>query len=162
LGAVTTSVEDVRDRLGEPGRAGILLDVDGTLAPIAPRPELAAVPDDVRPELARRVGRYALVAGVSGRPTEGASSKGDTPGGRVVGLYGLAEATPIPASVLADVRGAAGPVAGAWVEAKGASVAVHLRQAAANAAAELRPALAAIAASAGLEVIEGKRVLELV
>jgi trehalose 6-phosphate phosphatase len=159
---VNTSVEVVRDRLGDPARAAILLDVDGTLAPIASRPELATVPDDVRRELARLVTRYALVAVVSGRPTDDATAMIATPGVRVLGLYGLQAAPPVPHSVLADVSAAADLLPGAWVEPKGASVAVHLRQAAADAAAELRPGLAANAASAGLEVIEGKRVLELV
>jgi trehalose 6-phosphate phosphatase len=159
---VNTSVEVVRDRLGEPARAAILLDVDGTLAPIAPRPELAAVPEDVRRELARLVTRYAMVAVISGRPTEDAETMIATPGVRVLGLYGLESLPAVPASVLADVRAVAARKPGAWVEPKGASVAVHVRQAAADAAAELRPALAAIAASAGLEVIDGKRVLELV
>jgi trehalose 6-phosphate phosphatase len=159
---VGASVEVVRERLGDPRRAAIILDVDGTLAPIAPRPDLAAVPDDVRRELARLVSRYALVAVVSGRPGQDAEALVATPGVRVVGLYGLEAAPPVPATVVADVRAAADPIAGAWVEPKGASVAVHVRQAAADAAAELRPPLEAIAASAGLELIDGKKVLELV
>jgi trehalose 6-phosphate phosphatase len=85
-----------------------------------------------------------------------------TPGVRVLGLYGLEAAPPVTASVLENVREVAGLVPGAWVEEKGPSVAVHVRQAPAGAEAELRPALAAIAATAGLEVIRGKRVLELV
>jgi trehalose 6-phosphate phosphatase len=159
---VGASVEVVRERLGDPRRAVIVLDVDGTLAPIAPRPDLAAVPDDVRRELARLASRYALVAVVSGRPTEDAEAMVATPGVRVVGLYGLEGAPPVPATVIAGVRAAADPIAGAWVEVKGASLAVHTRQAAPDAADELRPPLEAIAASAGLEVIDGKKVLELV
>src|SRR5439155_1660735 len=42
------------ERLAEdPGAAGLLLDVDGTLAPIVARPELAAVPEETRTELER-------------------------------------------------------------------------------------------------------------
>jgi trehalose 6-phosphate phosphatase len=55
-----------------PGRAAILLDVDGVLAPIVPRPEDASVPEETRRELRRLHGRYALVACVSGRPGEDA------------------------------------------------------------------------------------------
>ena len=51
----------------EPGKAAILLDVDGTLAPIMPRPEQAFVPDETRDELRRLAAKYALVACVSGR-----------------------------------------------------------------------------------------------
>ena len=63
--------DDLLRRLAaEPGRAAILLDVDGTLAPIEEVPEDARVPDEARAELRRLVGRYALVACVSGRPGE--------------------------------------------------------------------------------------------
>src|SRR5436190_8958416 len=46
----------------EPGSAAVILDVDGTLAPIVPRPEDARVPDSVRLELRKIAQRYALVA----------------------------------------------------------------------------------------------------
>jgi trehalose 6-phosphate phosphatase len=52
----------------EPAAAALLLDVDGTLAPIVPRPEDARVPEETRSELARLAGRYALIACISGRP----------------------------------------------------------------------------------------------
>ncbi|MER3487391.1 MAG: trehalose-phosphatase, partial [Chloroflexota bacterium] len=51
-----------------PGETALILDVDGTLAPIVLRPEEAAVPGETRRELRRLVGRYALVACLSGRP----------------------------------------------------------------------------------------------
>ncbi len=53
----------------EPRRGAVLLDVDGTLAPIAARPEDARVPDETRAELRRLAARYALVACVTGRPS---------------------------------------------------------------------------------------------
>ncbi|MER3411365.1 MAG: trehalose-phosphatase, partial [Thermoleophilia bacterium] len=43
-----------------PGETALILDVDGTLAPIVLRPEEAAVPGETRRELRRLVGRYAL------------------------------------------------------------------------------------------------------
>ena len=49
------------------GRAGVLLDFDGTLSPIVARPELARIRDGARDAIARLVGRYAVVAIVSGR-----------------------------------------------------------------------------------------------
>ena len=52
----------------EPERAAIFLDVDGTLAPIVPRPEDARVPEATREVLRGLASRYALVACVSGRP----------------------------------------------------------------------------------------------
>ena len=61
-------------RLAEqPEAAGLLLDVDGTLAPIVDRPEAAAVPEDTRTVLHGLAGRYALVACVSGRTAAVAS-----------------------------------------------------------------------------------------
>jgi trehalose 6-phosphate phosphatase len=69
-------------RLAEqPNAAAVLLDVDGTLAPIVDRPEAAEVPGATRAELARLVSRYALVACLSGRTGADAA--------RVVGVVGF-------------------------------------------------------------------------
>jgi trehalose 6-phosphate phosphatase len=73
----------------EPDRAGLLLDVDGTLAPIVDRPEDAVVPDDTRNELVRLARRYALVACVSGRPGADVERMIQAPGVTVVGEHGL-------------------------------------------------------------------------
>jgi len=51
-----------------PASSAVLLDVDGTIAPIAPRPEDAAVPEPVRDLLREIAERYALVGCISGRP----------------------------------------------------------------------------------------------
>lgn len=64
-----------------PAEAALLLDVDGTLAPIVPRPEDARVPEETRAELRRLAGRYALVASITGRTSEEAR--------RIVGVDGL-------------------------------------------------------------------------
>ena len=78
------------ERLAEdPGAAALLLDVDGTLAPIAARPELAAVPPDTQAELERLAGDYALVACVSGRTAEDAARIVGVEGIRYVGEHGL-------------------------------------------------------------------------
>jgi trehalose 6-phosphate phosphatase len=73
----------------DPRRAAILLDVDGTLAPIVERPEDARVPDDTRREVARLAGRYALVACVSGRPGHEVERMLSVPGVAIVGEHGL-------------------------------------------------------------------------
>jgi trehalose 6-phosphate phosphatase len=65
----------------EPELAAILLDVDGTLAPIVPRPEDARVPTETQSELQRLHRRYALVACLSGRTAADAE--------RVVGVNEL-------------------------------------------------------------------------
>ncbi len=72
-----------------PRAAAILLDVDGTLAPIVPRPEDARVPDETREELRRLAGRYGLVACISGRPGEDAARIVGVEGIRYVGEHGL-------------------------------------------------------------------------
>ncbi|HEY7476755.1 MAG TPA: trehalose-phosphatase [Actinomycetota bacterium] len=156
-------IDDVAEILGDPSEAGVILDVDGTLAPIVPHPELSAVPASTRRAIEALVGRYALVAVVSGRTTAEAAALVDVPGVAVAGLYGL-DASPLPEHVVAEVEAVAEGAEGAWVERKGASVGVHLRQSPDPDAAEaaLRPALERIAAAEGLEVLPGKRVLELV
>jgi trehalose 6-phosphate phosphatase len=73
----------------EPERAALLLDVDGTLAPIVARPEDAAVPDATQAELERLARRYALVACVSGRTSEDAARIVGVPGIVYVGEHGL-------------------------------------------------------------------------
>ena len=77
-------------RLAErPDLAALLLDVDGTLAPIVPRPGDARVPEPTRTELRRLAGRYALVACVSGRPSQVAEEIVGVEGIRYVGEHGL-------------------------------------------------------------------------
>jgi trehalose 6-phosphate phosphatase len=51
----------------DPGSAGVLCDIDGTLAPIVTDPSEAAVPPETRDLLEQVAERYALVACVSGR-----------------------------------------------------------------------------------------------
>jgi trehalose 6-phosphate phosphatase len=154
----------VDDRLAllrsEPGRAAILLDVDGTLAPIVARPELAAVPEDARAEVRRLVGRFALVACVTGRTSEDAARLVGVDGVVYVGVHGL-ELAPEAARWRETLR----PFAAEdwpWLEDKGLTVALHWRQAPDPGAAEQRLRLvAARAEEAGLEARWGRKVLEL-
>ncbi|HET9672101.1 MAG TPA: trehalose-phosphatase, partial [Actinomycetota bacterium] len=64
---VETAAEELARRAPE---AGIFLDLDGTLAPIVARPELARVIPEATRALERLVGRVAAVAVVSGRPSD--------------------------------------------------------------------------------------------
>jgi trehalose 6-phosphate phosphatase len=73
----------------EPRRAAILLDVDGTLAPIVERPDEARVPEETRRELARLASSYALVACVSGRAGAEVERMVGVSGVAVVGEHGL-------------------------------------------------------------------------
>jgi trehalose 6-phosphate phosphatase len=162
----------------EPGRAAVLTDVDGTLAPIVERAEDAAVPAAAREMLATLGERYALVGCISGRRAEEAR--------RLVGLDSLAyagnhglellmpgEASPQPdpsmagredeaAEFLASLDGARFAATGLRQEDKGPIQALHWRGSADEAAAESRAHEIAIeAGQAGLEPRWGRKVLEL-
>jgi trehalose 6-phosphate phosphatase len=143
-------------------RAGIMLDVDGTLAPIVSRPEEARVLPEVPPTLERLVGRVGVVAVISGRPSDQVRQLVDVEGVVVVGTHGLEDEPPMAPGTMAAIEAAAAAV-GAWVEPKGAAAAVHFRglQDPLAAAAAAEPALAAVAAAHGLELLGGKRILEL-
>lgn len=154
---------DVATRLGPPERAALILDVDGTLAPIVARPELARVLPEATAELPRLVGSYGLVAVVSGRPTEEVAALVGVAGIRYEGLYGLGAAPQVGPEVVRLVERETERIGGAWVERKGSSLTVHVRQSADPEAAEalLRPSLSSIARDAGMELVTGKRTLEL-
>jgi trehalose 6-phosphate phosphatase len=110
-------------------------------------------------------GRYRLVAIVTGRRSEEAGALLDAPGISILGLYGSEDAAPdLVAAAVPLARTAAEVVPEAWVEDKGASIAVHYRQAPEphTARLELVLALQPVASQNALELVEGKMVLELV
>lgn len=153
------SVDQVRRVLP---RAVVVLDFDGTLSPIVARPVDArplAGFEEVLAELVPRVHRLAIV---TGRPASFVRERLDVDGIDVVGLYGLGGAQPLDPALLAAVREAASAEAGAFVEDKGMTVALHVRGTEDPDAAlrRLRPVVTSIATAAGLTVMEGKRVLE--
>jgi trehalose 6-phosphate phosphatase len=147
------------------GRAGVLLDFDGTLSPIVARPELAMIREGARQAIDRLVERYAVVAIVSGRTPSELRDLVGIDGVQLAGLYGLGEDTgELSLSLVTAVTNAAARVPGTRVERKGGSIAVHFRGADDSRAAEalLHPLLGPIAREARLEMIGGKKVLELV
>jgi trehalose 6-phosphate phosphatase len=72
-----------------PQRAAVLLDVDGTLAPIVAQPEDATVPEATRAVLRDLVTRYALVAAITGRPGALGRELVGVEGVEVAGSHGL-------------------------------------------------------------------------
>ena len=60
-------MELLRPLKAEPGRSGVLLDVDGVLAPIVQHPDDAHMPESTRRPLIEVARRYRVVACVSGR-----------------------------------------------------------------------------------------------
>jgi trehalose 6-phosphate phosphatase len=142
-----------------PDRSAILLDVDGTLAPIVARPELARVPDETRAELRRLLDRYALLACVSGRTGEDAARVVGVEGPVYVGVHGL-ELAPEAEGWREPLAEFAASVA--WpVENKGLAIVFHFREVEDEEAAlaELR-GVAARAEALGLDARFGRKVLE--
>ncbi len=162
----------------EPARAAILTDIDGTLAPIVPRPEQAEVPRRASELLAQLSGRYGLVACVSGRRAEEARQLVGVEGIAYAGNHGLElllpgdEAPRLDPSLQGRERDAAsfvstlGPEAldeaGLRLEDKGPIQALHWRGAGDEREAEARAhEIAAAAGRAGLELRWGRKGLEL-
>jgi trehalose 6-phosphate phosphatase len=145
-----------------PERAAIILDVDGTLAPIVPRPEDARVPEETRAELERLAAHYALVACLSGRTSEDARRVVGVDRLRYVGVHGL-ELEPEAArwrEPLARLAASAG-----WpaeeTEDKGLTVTFHYRSAEDESAAQAELERVAERARAdGLVANFGRKVLE--
>jgi trehalose 6-phosphate phosphatase len=146
----------------EPAAAGLFLDFDGVLAPIVERPEDAVPPPETRAELERLVGRYALVAVVSGRAGEDVRTRLDVDGVVCVGSHGL-EAEPQAdrwrrtlAAFAADA-----PWPQKEVEMKGLAVAFHFREHPDEREAVRRlDAIADTAREEGLVARYGRKILE--
>jgi trehalose 6-phosphate phosphatase len=161
LGGVEEGARRLLESLADdPARAALLLDVDGTLAPIVARPELAAVPEETRAELRRLLGRYALVACISGRTGADAYRLVGVDGIVYVGVHGL-ELAPDADAWRAPLRSFA-VEDWPWIEDKGLTVAFHSREAPDDAAARARlEEIAQRAREVGLETRWGRKVLEL-
>ena len=183
--AGTTAAAAVRSLPADPRALGrritgsplvVLLDVDGTLAPIAPRPEDAFVPAATREAVAALAGaRDTHVALVSGRGAEDARRLVGVDGVWAIGNHGLETIDPdgvmaidprVAAweGALQSVRASAAEVVatvpGARVEDKGATLSIHYRLADAADVPRLESAVAAAAERAGLRVTRGRKVVE--
>ena len=146
----------------EPERAAILLDVDGTLAPIVELPEDAAVPEETRSEVARLAGRYGLVACVSGRPAADVRRLVGLDTIEYVGVHGL-ENDPDARRYTPQLEAFAERIPWPWtVENKaGVTLSFHYREVEDDEEAERRAAAVTEAAdTAGLTVHRGRKVLE--
>ena len=156
----------------------LLLDLDGTLAPLAPRPEQAEVPEATLVVLRRLVAAGWKVGIVSGRPAAEVRRMVPLRGVRVFGSHGLegsweprdrGRAIPAPLSrhLAALARSAANLAArtpGAWVERKPAGLAIHDRNVSRSRLASWRKKRSRWLADQeleGLERLDGKRILEL-
>lgn len=182
---VTSAGRDGLDAvLARPAGAVVVLDFDGTLAPIVADPEQARAHPDALPALSDLAPGVASVAVLTGRPAGVAVRLGGfagVPGLEhlvVLGHYGTERwdavtgtvSAPAPhpgvAAVRAELPGfleRSGAWQGTWIEEKGRAVAVHTRRATDPQAAfeALREPLADLAARHGLIVEPGRLVLEL-
>ncbi len=154
----------------------VMLDVDGTLAPIAPRPEDAGVPPETHRAVANLASRpEVFVALVSGRAAPDAKRMVGVSNVWVLGNHGAESITPSGEeqvdplvapyeTVMATARTALGPLTaslpGVIVEDKRWTLSVHFRQADQELVPRLRSTVDAVAAQNGLRVHEGKMVFE--
>ena len=159
-GRIVRSVSALDGLAEAPQRAAIVLDVDGTLAPIVRRPDEAAVPEQARRELERLVERYALVACVSGRTGEDARRLVGVDGVRYVGSHGL-ELAPEADRWRDEIQRFVSTVD--WpVEDKGLTVSFHYREAEnEDEALDYLKAVAERARAADLVPRFGRKVLEI-
>lgn len=142
--------------------SAVILDVDGTLAPIVARPELAAVPETTRCVIARLTEAFRLVACVSGRAGAEAEALVGVEGVRYVGNHGL-ELHPDARAAQTEIAAFRDAIADVWpVEDKGLSLSLHFRESASE--AEARGTLDQLASEAearGLDARWGRKVLEI-
>ncbi|HWM38099.1 MAG TPA: trehalose-phosphatase [Streptomyces sp.] len=170
--------------VGEPQRAVVALDFDGTLAPIVADPDEARAHPGAVPALSRLAPRLRAVAVITGRPADAAVRYAGLDGAAglehltVLGAYGaerwdaasgsLNAAPPPPGveAVRAELPALLSELEappGTWTEDKGRALAVHTRRTDDPAAAFtlLRAPLFALAERHGLMVEPGRMVLEL-
>ena len=173
-----TQWRSLLQQIKERRRLLLIFDFDGTLAPIAPRPEQAAVLPEVLPLL----NRFATVDGcrvavVSGRMLDDLRSRAAVPGCFYAGNHGLEWSDPEapgPATVLNEAAAAAmdrfrraaemaaAEVQGSRVENKRLSVSIHFRLVAPERAPELVACIARLVQMFGgeLDLQIGRKVLE--
>ena len=155
----------------------LLLDVDGTLAPIAPHPTLAHVPPSTRGLIAALVAMPGVtVVLVSGRAAPAARRLVGVEGVWTVGNHGAeiiapngavtvdpevsryAESMARTAQTLEPLLS---PMAGVILENKTWTLSVHYRAANERVVPRLRGVVEGVATEHGLRVTEGKKVLEI-
>jgi trehalose 6-phosphate phosphatase len=172
--APLTDIEPLRPLLSK-RPLGLFSDIDGTLAPIVPRPEDARITPRGRELLRRLVGVGVRVALVTGRPLEMARKMTELDGAAYAANHGLefwidgqeevAEGVAEYAGLVEDVLVEAGDLEGAGVhlERKGPGVAFHYRQSRSVKAARaaILRAIESPTAVQRFGVLEGRKVFEL-
>ena len=154
-------------------RPAVFLDYDGTLSPIAPRPEMAILPEETR-EVVRRLARRYPVAILSGRGREDVTSLVGLEGLSYAGSHGYDIAGPgiryevgegipdrIDSAAEALCRELIG-IEGVLVEPKRFAVSIHFRLAREEDLPRIERVVEEVAAAhPGLRKAHGKKLFEL-
>ncbi len=158
------------------GRLAVFLDYDGTLTPIVADPEQAMLPPGTR-ALLEDLSRDCVVGVISGRDLDDLRGRVGLDSLWYAGSHGFdlagpngwreeigagREAVPLLDAAELELRDALAAIAGAAVERKRFSIAVHYRNAAPRDAASVEAAVdAALSGRSGLRKAFGKKVFEL-
>lgn len=159
---------------GGTGSAGIIADIDGTICPIAPRPDEARIDTRTLGLLAQLVSNFCLVALLSGRSVEEMVAMAPVPGLVMIGNHGMeslidgvrrdaSEAAPYRDRIEQLAERLAGDMEhGVILQPKGLSISLHYRLAADPdaARAHLLDVLEPVLDAGGLRLQEGKRVID--
>ena len=166
---------DYFSRILSAGRVGLFSDFDGTLTPLFDDPRNTTLSPAIRDTLSELSKRVEIVAVVSGRDMEFLREVIGLDSVTYVGNHGLEvwktedeqqeRHVQLPDGLLEDIQKGVRRIAvtGLSVENKGLSMAVHYRNASDPTAARsaLSQMLKSLAADHGLEIREGKMVLEI-
>jgi trehalose 6-phosphate phosphatase len=179
---LSSSLDEIQEKLAplidDPAGTAIFLDLDGTLAPIMPRPEEVAIPPEIS-KLVRKLGyHYLAVTVVSGRPATEAKRIVGNADLAYIGNHGFETLLPGHAVVVCDeaqpyvtkirelleyARGLPDLVdSGIWLEDKTATMSFHYRRSPDQdaALALIRKVFLPKIEKLGLAVSEGRKVLE--
>lgn len=158
----------------------LVSDYDGTLAPIAPRPELVNLLPETRQLLESLVCHPRFtVSIISGRKLDDLKDRVRMQGIVYAGNHGLEiegpgisyinplskELMPVLGTIVQVLRKALGEIQGAWVEDKGLSLSVHYRQVDSSRIAEVKEIVQRVAGGAQaaglLKIHSGKKIYEI-
>ena len=155
----------------------LMLDIDGTLAPLAPRPEDAAVPEATRRAIRALAAKPDVhVALVTGRAAADGRQLAGLEGGWVIGNHGIETTSPtgeavvdasaaayrgVLAAAAEELRALLDSVPGVRVEDKVWTLSIHYRLADPSIEPRLRKTLDEAAHRHGLRMIRGKKIFEL-
>ncbi|WP_254544427.1 trehalose-phosphatase [Halomarina pelagica] len=166
----------VADRLADADGLLLCLDFDGTLAPIVPRPEEAAIPATTRKRVRALDALDGVrIAVVSGRALTDVRERVGLDGLVYAGNHGLelerdgdltvhplaSAARPAIRRACRDIHARLGTIPGCRVEDKGVTATVHYRDAADAAIPAIEEVVSAVAADESLRVTDGKAVFEI-